>query len=148
MIFATIFDYFLFGINTVDRPTNKRTGVPTLRYSMTESFKKAAKHSKLSKKEFQIGDFVLARMKGYSPWPAKVISFTKDRKSANCYFFGSDNNGSVKTDQIIPFQDGFDTIRLLKMFNLKDFEKGVREIEYINKIPAHLSALREIDALC
>lgn len=87
-------------------------------------------------------------MKGYSPWPAKIISFTKDRKSAKCYFYGSNNNGSVKTDEIIPFKDGFDTIRLLKNFNLKDFEKGVREIENINDIPAHLSALREIDALC
>lgn len=102
---------------------------------------------KMSGQSLQIGDFVLARMRGYSPWPSKIISFTKDRRRAKCYFYGSNNNGSVQIQEIIPFRDGFDVIRLLKIRNDNVFIKGVREVEYINGIPEHLSSLREINAL-
>lgn len=95
----------------------------------------------------KVGDYVLARMKGYSPWPAQISTMTKNGCKANCYFFGANNNGSVDLRAIIPFENAFNVIRLLKCRKLKDFEKGVREVEIINGIPENMSSLREIESI-
>lgn len=93
--------------------------------------------------QLEIDDFVLARMRGYGPWPAKIISFTKDKRRARCYFYGSNDNGSVEVKEIIPFKSGFDTIRLIKIRKPTNFIKGVQEVEILNGIPKHLSSLRD-----
>lgn len=121
--------------------------VQTLTQVINNTFKIALK--KFQKKEMMLvtGDYVLARMKGYAPWPGKIISFTKDRSRCSCYFFGSHNNGSVNVKEIVPFVDGFDTIRLISLRRLKEFEKGIIEIELENGIPEHLSSLRQTEAI-
>lgn len=34
---------------------------------------------------------------------------------ASCYFYGSHNNGTVTINEMVQFDDGFDTIRLVKL---------------------------------
>lgn len=129
--------------------TKKRTAnVPSLQQIIADTFKNSVKEFRQLKRELEVGEFVLARMRGYCPWPAKIVSFTKDRRSTKCYFYGSHNNGSVNISEIIPFKDGYNTIRLIKIRCLKDFEKGIREIEIENGIPDHLSSLREVETIC
>lgn len=113
----------------------------TVTSAINSTFKHSLKEFEKSKLKLNVGDFVLARMTGYVPWPAKITSFTTDKRRARCYFFGSHNNGPVGVKQIIPFNNGFDTIRLVKLRHLKDFEKGVREIEIEHGIPEEKSSL-------
>lgn len=115
--------------------------------AINSTFKNSLEEFEKSNVQLNIGDLILAKMSGFAPWPAKITSFTKDKRRAICYFFGSHNNGPVGVKQIIPFKDGFDTIRLVKMRHLTHFEKGISEIEIEHGIPKDLSSLREIDAI-
>lgn len=40
--------------------------------------------------KFSVGELVLAKMRGYAAWPAKIIAFT-NRFQAEVYFFGTHN---------------------------------------------------------
>jgi 3-hydroxyisobutyrate dehydrogenase len=72
--------------------------------------------SNSSSAKFAIGDLVWAKMKGFSPWPGKIVdgSLTNLRhskpagnyryKSIQCvYFFGSNNFGWIQEDAIKPY---------------------------------------------
>lgn len=125
------------------KPTNRKNSASTLLTIANSTFKTSVKEFRKTGIKLEIGDYVIARMKGYSPWPAKISSFTKNRCRALCYFYGSHNNGSVDINEIVPFSNGYDSIRLLMMRNLKDFQKGIRELEIVHGIPENLSSLRE-----
>lgn len=90
-----------------------------------------------------IDDLILGRMRGYPPWPARICSFTKDKRSASCYFYGACNNGPINVSKIVPFADAYEVIRLLAIRDPNNFKKGVRELELEIGIPEHLSSLRE-----
>lgn len=124
-----------------NRSTNLK--VPSLQDLIRNTFKQSLKEFHNSGKKLEVNDYVIARMKGYSPWGAKIVSFTKDKRRAMCYFYGSNNNGSVDTKEIIPFKSGFSAIRLLNIRNANEFAKGIREIEIENGVPEHLSVLKE-----
>lgn len=121
--------------------------VPTLQSMIDDTFKKEVKTFEKNGKHFKIGDMVLAKMSGYGPWPSRVDGFTKNGLRAKCYFYGSNNNGSVDTNRMIPFEDASEIIRLINIRNPIDFAKGVREIEILNGIPHELSALRAIEPI-
>lgn len=83
---------------------------------------------------------VLSKMKSYSPWPAKILSFTKNRKSATVYFYGTHNSGRVDESEIINFEDAHEVIRLLLLRpNLIGFTKGILEVEREMNVPEELS---------
>lgn len=126
---------------------NKVDRVETLTTIINNTFKSALKDVQKKEVKFVVGGYVLARMRGYSPWPGKIISFTKDEKRVSCYFYGTHNNGPVSVTEMVPFVDGFDTIRLIKLRHLENFEKGVKEIEQEHGIPGHLSSLRETESI-
>lgn len=126
---------------------SKVDSTQTLTTAINNTFKIALKEVENSKTKFFVGDYVLARMKGYSPWPGKVKYFTKDKKRASIFFYGTQNNGSVDLNQMVKFSNGFDTIRLVHLRRLQDFEKGVKEIEREHGIPDHLSSLRETESI-
>lgn len=122
----------------------KSSHTRTITSAINSTFKNSLKEFEKSKLQLEIGDYVLSRMTGFLPWPSKITSFTKDKRRAMCYFYGSHNNGPVGVKQIIPFKDGFETIQLAKLRHLTDFNKGIREIEIENRIPEEMSSLREI----
>lgn len=86
-------------------------------------------------------------MRGYPPWPAKVLGFTKNGQKIKCSFYGSHNTGSVGIDQAIPFLESFECIRLIKIRNPREFIKGVREIEIEQGIPNIASSLRDYESI-
>lgn len=119
----------------------------TLTTAINNTFKIALKEFQKKEVKFVVGGYVLARMRGYTPWPAKVTSFTKNGSHVSCYFFGSHNNGSVSVKEMVPFMDGFDTIRLIKLCHMIDFERGIKEIELEHGIPENLSSLKETESI-
>jgi len=49
--------------------------------------------------KFTLGDLVFAKVKGYPPWPARIISIpSKDRYK--CYFYGTYETASLKNEDI------------------------------------------------
>lgn len=137
---------------TIAKPASKPTAMnrpkcPTLQNAIDASFEKLKKTFAGTKKQPNVGDFMLARMRGYAPWPSKITDFTKDRKRAKCYFYGSHNNGSVDVNQIVPFADAYELIRLINMRKPVDFAKGVKEVEIENGISHELSSLRELQTI-
>lgn len=126
---------------------NRAHTTQTLTSAINNSFQIALKEYQKGKKEFVIGQFVLAKMRGYMPWPARISHFTKDKSRVSCYFYGTNNNGSVNVKEMVPFGDGFSTIRLIKLRHVKYFEKGVKEVELEHGIPEYLSSLRETEAI-
>lgn len=125
-----------------------RTSVITLQGLIDQTFKQQLKDCQ---QNFKIGDPILAQMSGYSPWPGHVEGFTKDKKCLKCYFYGSHNRGSVNVSRAIPFVDAFQCIRLLSLRKrvgyMKDFIKGIKELEIEYGVPVNLSSLKEVDSL-
>lgn len=86
-----------------------------------------------------INSTVLAKMRSYSPWPAKLISFTD--KKAMVYFFGTNNHGNVPLENVVAFADTNELIRQLLLMKIKFFKRAVREAEVSRGIPIELSML-------
>lgn len=144
--------YFNSIANNVEPKINRTyikgvSSVQTLTQSINKTFKIALNEFQKKEVQLMVGTHLLARMKGYPPWPGKITSFTKDRSRVSCYFYGCQNNGSVSVKEILPFVDGIDTIRLLNLRRMNSFRKGVREIEMEAGVPEHLSLLKEQQAI-
>lgn len=130
-------------LNQKKKVDSAQTATRTIKSAITNTFKNSLKEFEKTKHQLQIGDLVLAKMSGFEPWPGKITSFSKDKRMAKCFFYGSHDNGPVGVRQIIPFKDGLDTIRLVKLRHLVNFEKGIREIEFKLGVPESMSSLRE-----
>lgn len=126
------------GKNLID-PPGKLNRKKTLAELANDAWKLCKKRSKSEETSLDVGQFVIAKMKSYSPWAAKIINFTKNRKKANVFFFGTHNSGSVDINEITLFQSSNEVIRLLLLRNLEFFAKGVREAEIELGIPHELS---------
>lgn len=111
--------------------------IPTIYQLTNQVFSNALKSFKAAGSDFKVNEYVLGRMKGYAPWPAKIQAFTKDGSKLKCYFFGSHNTGTVDRKNAIPFQYAPEVIRLIKLRQPHCFIKGVRELEIENNIPIH-----------
>lgn len=119
----------------------------TLQRLIDSTFKKEAGNFKNSRQKLEHGKVILAKMSGYCAWPARIDGFTQNGRRVKCYFYGSHNTGSVNIDQVIPFEDASETIRLINLRNPRDFAKGVKEVEIELGIPDDLSVLREATAI-
>ena len=60
-------------------------------------------------KSFEVDDLVWAKMKGYSPWPGKIIEPPANTKSKKyhhyVFFFGSDNHAWIPDENIFLHSD-------------------------------------------
>lgn len=131
--------------------SNVRASVPTLQSLIDCSFKQQLQNFKTTGKQLEVDDVVLTQMSGYCPWPGKIEGFTKDKKRIRCYFYGSHNRGTVDVARTILFVDASELVRLInlkkKIGPMRDFVKGVRELEIEKHIPESLSSLRELDPI-
>jgi hypothetical protein len=77
---------------------------------------------------FKVGDFVFARIKGYRPWPAKVIQMCSKQKY-HVYFYGTAEVGkNVKNEDLSYYQEKKE--KLVKPGSLKgDFKIAIEQIE-------------------
>lgn len=119
--------------------------MPTLGNFVETAFKEQLRIYHNDGKQLEIGDLILARMKGFSPWPGRCTGFTNKNKMIKCYFFGTHNIGLVGAKNAIPFMNSFEIVRLISLTKPCMFAKGVREIEIECKIPEQYSCLKELE---
>lgn len=102
---------------------------------------------KENKHEICINDIVMAKLRGYSAWPAIVIEiFNKNRVKVE--FFGADPNekiGFVTVKEITLFDQSEDIILLLLKRNNSKFNKAVQEVEMLYKIPESICLSNQIN---
>lgn len=101
-----------------------------------------------SKNELVIGQIIIAKMKGYSPWPGTVTKFTSNGKRTQILFFGTHETGTVDTNEVVRFELANDVIALLLLrplysSRLNSFCKGIREAECVLGITDENSITRE-----
>lgn len=89
-----------------------------------------------------VNSIVLAKMRTYSPWPAKLISFTD--KKAKVYFFGTNNHGDVPLGDVVSFADSSELVLQLASMKIKYFKRAVREAEVFRGVPIEYSMLNGI----
>jgi len=96
--------------------------------------------SSSSAPKFAIGDLVWAKMKGFSPWPGKIVDGSQTnlrhpkppgnvrQKSIQCvYFFGSNNFGWIQEDAIKPYIEFKEQNCKLNKSNA--FKEAIQKIE-------------------
>lgn len=97
--------------------------------------------------ELENGQIVLGKMRGYSPWPARLCGFSKNKKRVQLYFFGTNNNGSVDIGETVAFEFTTEVIKLLLLRPLPSFYKAVREAECVLGIAEDQSITNQAHAL-
>lgn len=107
--------------------------------SITTLFNLCKKQTTTNAIESQI---VLAKMKSYSPWPAKIMSV--DKKKAKVFFFGTNNHGTVNLSDCVPAEYCGAVISRLVCSNQAHYLKAVREMEIIVGL-ANSNALLDIE---
>ena len=80
---------------------------------------------------FAVGDLVFAKIKGYRPWPAKIISMDKTTSWIWVMFYGSFERGRVTEQNIWKFDDSSKAkfVNGSKVGQEK-FDKALHEIEH------------------
>lgn len=98
---------------SMQQPAGKLSRSKTIAEMANDAWKLCKSQNKNRPMTFNEDQCVIAKMKSYAPWPAKVVGFTKNRKKVHVYFYGTHNSGSVKINEITPFQYSDEVIRLL-----------------------------------
>lgn len=80
-----------------------------------------------SKKTYSVGDLVFAKVKGYPPWPAKILKFEK--KKYNVYFYGTGETANVKMEDVFGYSDSKDKYATEKIMKRKGFKEAILQIE-------------------
>lgn len=116
---------------------------------IAKAMEDAWKKCKLSRNgEFQLNDFVMAKLKGHKPWPSKIIEFV-NKKKVKVEFLGANKDqkfGFISTGELVHFSQSSDVIRLILQmeFVIKpNFIKGIIMIEVIFGVPPDLSILNK-----
>lgn len=95
------------------------------------------------KNEFCVNDIVMAKVRGFSPWPGKIIEIVKNRIKIEFYGANvSEKFGFVNRVELAFFKNCADLIHIiLERNSLKEllFRKGVKEAEIDCGVPEILS---------
>lgn len=130
------------------KKTSKRSyNMPKLEDLVDITFQEQLQIFHKSEKQVEIGDLILARMKGFKPWPARVEGYKNGGKMIMCFFFGTHNSGPVGSKNVIPFCDGFEIVRLICLREPNHYKKAVHEIEIECGMPEELSCLKEFESI-
>lgn len=88
------------------------------------------------------GIIVLAQMRTYAAWPAKINSFGKTY--INVQFFGDDTTGNVPFGNVGIFNENFQLLKFNVQKKIRGYMKAVRCAELVLNIPDHLSVMNRI----
>lgn len=93
------------------------------------------------KEELRKGEVVLAQMRTYATWPARVLLLGKT--FVNVYFYGDETTGNVPYEKVGYFVNNHELLK----FNLKKtidrYQKAVLSAERVMQIPNHLSIINQ-----
>lgn len=74
-------------VSKTDQKSTRPVKTPKLKDLIDAEFEKEVRKFIESEQQLQIGDLVMARMKGYAPWPGRVEKFSSNTKIVTCFFF-------------------------------------------------------------
>lgn len=127
--------------NKIVKESIRTSNMPTLQWFIDTAYQKELKKYHESGKELSVGDTVMARMRGFLPWPSRVHSIGPNKKTITCYFFGTHNSGTVGSKNIMPFDCAIETVRFVSLRAPSGYIKGVKEIEFERGVPEEMSCL-------
>lgn len=133
--------------NKTDEKSARPVKPPKLIDLINAEFKSELHRFIESEQPLQIGDLVLARMRGYWPWPGRVENFSSNNKIVGCYFFGTHNRGPVGSKNVLPFVDASETVRLACVNPPDIYMKAIKEVEYECGVPEELSVLNALKCI-
>ncbi|XP_058445832.1 hepatoma-derived growth factor-related protein 2-like [Malaya genurostris] len=80
-----------------------------------------------TKKSFNVGDLVFAKVKGYPPWPAKITKIEKNKY--NVYFYGTGETANIKLEDLFIYRDTKEKYATEKIMKRKGFKEAIIQIE-------------------
>ncbi|XP_058819902.1 hepatoma-derived growth factor-related protein 2-like [Topomyia yanbarensis] len=80
-----------------------------------------------TKKTFNVGDLVFAKVKGYPPWPAKITRIEKSKY--NVYFYGTGETANIKLEDLFIYRDTKEKYATEKIMKRKGFKEAIIQIE-------------------
>ncbi|XP_055600211.1 PC4 and SFRS1-interacting protein-like isoform X2 [Uranotaenia lowii] len=80
-----------------------------------------------SKKSFVLGDLVFAKVKGYPPWPAKIMKIEKNKY--NVYFYGTGETANIKLEDLFAYRETKAKYATDKILKRKGFKEAIEQIE-------------------
>lgn len=137
----------MFEILARTEPSSKVPNQKSLNSLINDAWRNCKKRFQSSGQVINVGDFVLAKMKSYSPWSAQVKGYSKNMKRVQVHFYGTNNEGTVDASEIVPFDICEKVVRLLLLRRISMFHKSIFEIERILAVPSELSLLKECESL-
>uniref|UniRef100_A0A6B2EBR0 Putative hepatoma-derived growth factor-related protein 2 n=1 Tax=Phlebotomus kandelakii TaxID=1109342 RepID=A0A6B2EBR0_9DIPT len=84
----------------------------------------------MAKKEraYKIGDLVFAKVKGYPPWPAKIVKLSGSKKY-NVYFYGTGETGYIKMEDLFPYAESKAKLATEKHMKKPQFKEAIEQID-------------------
>lgn len=123
---------------TVAKPQSK-----PLHRMIENAWRLCKNNHKQNGSNINLNDIVMAKLRGYTAWPAIVVKFM-NKSQVKVEFFGVDQSqkiGFVNIKEITRFSDSAEVILLLLKRNIPNFKKSVHEAEIVCGIPGYVSIL-------
>lgn len=79
------------------------------------------------KKQFNIGDLVFAKVKGYPAWPAKITRY--NNKKYNVYFYGTGETANIKLEDLFQYAEHKERFATDKNMKRNNFREAMQQIE-------------------
>ncbi|KAL1513093.1 hypothetical protein ABEB36_002562 [Hypothenemus hampei] len=93
--------------------------------------------------DYKPGDKVLAKVKGYPPWPALIVE-NKGKKRYSVLFYGTKETGTIKIEDLYLYSQ-FKESYVPKYLKRAGYETAVREIEEVIKAELDTSEVQTED---
>ncbi|XP_059614499.1 hepatoma-derived growth factor-related protein 2-like [Phlebotomus argentipes] len=77
---------------------------------------------------YKIGDLVFAKVKGYPPWPAKIVKLSGNKKY-NVYFYGTGETGYIKVEDLFAYVESKAKLATEKHMKKPQFKEAIEQIE-------------------
>lgn len=103
-------------------------------------WKKAVSDFAKSGHHIQNNMISVAKMRGFKPWPCRVIQSESKQNSHFVEFFPRKDKATISSKNVVPFGYAIDCLKeYVKAITLdtEGFVKGVREAELLCRIPHH-----------
>uniref|UniRef100_A0A1A9VPU6 PWWP domain-containing protein n=1 Tax=Glossina austeni TaxID=7395 RepID=A0A1A9VPU6_GLOAU len=79
------------------------------------------------RKQFNIGDLVFAKVKGYPAWPAKITKY--NNKKYNVYFYGTGETANIKLEDLFQYVENKEKFATEKNMKRTNFREAIQQIE-------------------
>ncbi|XP_037959296.1 uncharacterized protein LOC119688703 [Teleopsis dalmanni] len=89
-------------------------------------------------KEFQVGQLVFAKVKGYPSWPAKITQ--RNEKSYGVFFYGTNETASMSAENIFAYEENKKKLINAKSLRWSFFKEAVNESETIFNLESNVAS--------